>query len=105
MPPKAGSRKIRRAPRGRLALRDVVGRLDELFARVTELEKRKGPSGRRRRRSPKLSPRRLADLKLQGAYMGFVRQLGPRQMARVKALRASKGYPAAIALAKKMAAR
>jgi hypothetical protein len=33
--------------------------------------------------------------------MGYVRRLKPRQKARVKALRASKGVPAAIRLAKR----
>ncbi len=57
------------------------------------------------RRAPKLnlSPARLAALKLQGQYMGYVRRLKPRQKAEVKALRASKGFPAAIRLAKRLA--
>jgi hypothetical protein len=34
-----------------------------------------------------------------------MRQLGPRQKARVKALKVAKGFPGAIALAKKLAAK
>jgi len=59
------------------------------------------PTTRRPRRKP--SPKRLAALKLQGRYMGYVRNLGPRQKARVKALRAAKGIDAAIGLAKQLA--
>jgi len=59
------------------------------------------PTARRPRRKP--SPKRLAALKLQGRYMGHIRNLGPRQKARVKALRAAKGIDAAISLAKQLA--
>ena len=55
-----------------------------------------------RPRKLKLSPRRRAVLKLQGVYMTYVRALKPRQKARVKALKAAKGFPAAIALAKRL---
>jgi len=34
--------------------------------------------------------------------MTYVRALKPRQKARVKALKAAKGFPAAIALAKRL---
>lgn len=57
--------------------------------------------GRKRR----LSARRRAALKLQGQYMGYSRNLGARQKARVKALRATKGVRAAISLAKELARR
>jgi hypothetical protein len=56
-----------------------------------------------RRGSLKLSPKRRAALKLQGQYMGYIRNLKPRQKARVKALKAKKGYRPAIALAKRLA--
>jgi len=102
---KAGSRTEQRVSRVRLALRDIERQLGKLVARIRQLEQRKAPGGATPRRAPTLSPRRRADLKLQGAYMGFMRQLGPRQKARVKALKADKGMPAAIVLAKKLAAR
>ena len=60
------------------------------------------PTARRPRRKP--SAKRLAALRLQGRYMGYVRTLGPKQKARVKALRAARGVDAAISLAKKLAA-
>jgi hypothetical protein len=50
-----------------------------------------------------LSPARRAALKLQGRYMGYVRGLKPRQKAKVKAVRASKGFLAAIRLVKRLA--
>jgi len=57
------------------------------------------------RRAPKLnlSPARRSALKLQGQYMGYVRRLKPRQKAEVKALKAARGFPAAIRLAKRLA--
>jgi hypothetical protein len=50
----------------------------------------------------KLSPRRRAALKQQGRYIGHIRLLKPSQKAQVRALRASDGVGAAIALAKRL---
>jgi hypothetical protein len=55
-----------------------------------------------KRRTLTLSPARRRALKLQGEYMGLVRALAPRQQARVKALRAARGYPPALRLARKL---
>jgi ribosomal protein L44E len=55
------------------------------------------------RRQFRISPKRRAQLKLQGAYMGYMRQLGPRQQARVRAVKAKRGFEAAITLAKRIA--
>jgi DNA-binding transcriptional regulator YiaG len=67
-----------------------------------------GGTGRESRRPTKrtltLSPQRRAVLKLQGQYMGHLRNLQPRQKAQVKTVKAAKGFPAAIALAKRLAA-
>jgi hypothetical protein len=49
---------------------------------------------------PKLTPRRRAQLKLQGQYMGFMRQLKPAQKARVKAVKEKRGFEAAIGVAR-----
>jgi hypothetical protein len=58
-----------------------------------------------RSRSPrKLSVKARASLKLQGRYMGYMRQLGPRQKAQVRKIRETKGVRAAIAKAKSLAA-
>ena len=54
------------------------------------------------RRRLKLSPKRKAALKLHGSYLGHTRRLKPTQKAKVKAVKAAKGYHAAIALAKRL---
>jgi hypothetical protein len=54
------------------------------------------------RRQVRITPKRRAQLKLQGAYMGYTRQLGPRQQARVRAVKEKKGFEAAIRVAKKL---
>ena len=57
------------------------------------------------RRPLKLTPKRRAQLKLQGAYMGYMRQLKPAQKTRVKAVKEKRGFEAAIGIAKKIASR
>jgi hypothetical protein len=49
-----------------------------------------------------LSPKRRAQLKLQGAYMGYVRQLKPALKARVKEVKVKRGFEAAIRVAKRL---
>ncbi len=56
-----------------------------------------------KRRKPRLSPRRRAALELQGRYMGYMRRLTPRLKAKVRALKAKRGFPAAIAMARRLA--
>jgi hypothetical protein len=102
---KQGSRTKERASRARVALKNVERQIEKLVATIRELERMKTPAGSGPRRTLKLSPGRKAALKLQGAYMGFMRQLGPRQQNRVKAVKAAKGLPAAIKLAKQLAAK
>jgi hypothetical protein len=53
-------------------------------------------------RKLKLSPKRRAQLKLQGLYIGYIRQLKPRQKMEVKRLRETKGMQKAIALAQRL---
>ena len=55
------------------------------------------------KRKLKLSPKRRTELKLQGQYMGYLRNLRPRQKAQVKALREKKGIRVATAMAKRIA--
>jgi len=57
------------------------------------------------RRTLQLSPARRRALKLQGQYLGYMRHLKRGQKAKVKAAKARKGMPAAIAMAKKLATR
>ncbi len=57
------------------------------------------------RRPLKLTPKRRAQLKLQGKYMGYVRQLKPAQKARVRAVKEKRGFEAAIKLAGRIVER
>jgi hypothetical protein len=57
------------------------------------------------RRKLRLSPARRRALKLQGSYLGYMRQLKPTQKAKVKAVKAKKGMRAAIATARGMVER
>jgi hypothetical protein len=49
-----------------------------------------------RRRPLKLTPARRRQMKLQGQYMGLVRNLKPKQKAQLRAIREKKGYEGAI---------
>jgi hypothetical protein len=53
-------------------------------------------------RKLRITPARRAALKLQGQYMGYMRNLKPTQKARVKKIREAKGIRSAIAAAKKL---
>ena len=58
---------------------------------------------KQQRRKMQFTPARRAALKLQGRYLGYMRQLKPAQKAKVKKIRAAKGIRAAIAAAKRLA--
>jgi hypothetical protein len=61
------------------------------------------PADGRRRRAPRvLTAKDRARLRLQGEYLGLVRHLSARNRGKVKLLRAQKGYPPAISLARRM---
>ena len=61
------------------------------------------PSKPRRRMT--ITPKRRAALKLQGQYMGYMRQLPARKKALVKAVKEKRGVEAAIAAARKLRRR
>jgi hypothetical protein len=88
-------------------IRTSLSSIDTALQRLLPLLQQTGTarSATLARRQPKLklSAARRAALKLQGQYMGYIRSLKPRQKARVRALRESKGVEAAIALARKLA--
>lgn len=89
-----------------LAVRRSLSALDRSLARLSASINGVGsvlspPKGSSR----KLSPRARAALKLQGRYMGFMRQLKPRQKADVRAVREKKGIETAIKRARQMADR
>ena len=55
------------------------------------------------RSRPRPSPKARASLVLQGRYMGYMRQLKPRQKAQVREIRVAKGVRRAIQRAREMA--
>jgi hypothetical protein len=55
------------------------------------------------RSSPRLSAKARASMVLQGRYMGYMRQLKPRQKAQVRRIRVTKGVAVAIARARELA--
>lgn len=65
---------------------------------------REAGSGSFRRRL-RLSPKRRAQLKVQGKYMATIRQLGPRQKAEVRIVLQRQGMPAAVARAEMLIKR
>lgn len=86
-------------------VRRTLADLDRSLARLAASLNGAGTVGATRSRSSrKLSPRARAALKLQGRYMGFMRQLKPKQKAMVRAVKAKSGTQAAIEKAQKLAA-
>ncbi len=85
------------------AIRRSLGAIVRALARLAPALEAATRSPGRRGRKLRLSPARRASLKLQGQYMGYLRNLKPRQKARVKGLRATKGVRAAIAAARRLA--
>lgn len=83
----------------RKSLKRIAGGLARLaLALPTPLRDSKDPL--RPVRRLKLSSARRAALKLQGQYLGNLRNLKPREKGRVKALRKAKGIRAAITFAR-----
>jgi hypothetical protein len=88
----------------RHSTRLIARAVTQLGSRLRRIERdaaRKTTSGSTR--TLRISPKRRAQLRLQGAYMGYMRQLGPRKKARVKAVKEKKGFEAAIKLARGLA--
>ena len=89
-----------------LGIRRSLATIARALGRLTpalEAATRNAGNPSRRGRKLKLSRARRAALKLQGQYMGYLRNLKPKEKARVKALRAVKGVRAAITSAKRPA--
>ncbi len=57
------------------------------------------------KRKLNLSPKRLAQLKVQGKYMATIRQLGPKHKAEVRGVLQRSGMPAALARAQRLMSR
>jgi hypothetical protein len=84
----------------RQSLRQLARTLDRLDQSIRLAPKADNGTGPRRRL--RLTPRRKAELKLHGRYLGHIRLLKPAQKARVRSMREKKGYHAAIKLAKQL---
>jgi hypothetical protein len=91
-------RELRSVQTSLISIARALGRLG------ASLERASGAATPRatRRAAPKLTPARKAALKLQGQYIGYMRNLRPAQRNRVKAMRETKGVLAAIRLAKQL---
>jgi hypothetical protein len=81
------------------ALRAALRSLESTLQRVIETN---GASTTVPRSRPHLSPKARASLVLQGRYMGYMRQLKPRQKAQVRRIRERKGVRAAIVRAREL---
>ncbi len=80
------------------SLRRLASMLGQLNGRI---ERRRKPRAGTRRA---LSRKARASMVLQGRYMGYMRQLKPRQKAQVRKIREAEGVRAAIATARRLSA-
>lgn len=89
------------------AMRRSVSSLDRSIRRLAPMLKAmalsNGSNGVGRRRRPRLSAKQRAALKIQGRYMGFMRQLRPKQKAEVRHIREKIGVLAAVKRAETLA--
>jgi hypothetical protein len=83
----------------RAALRQLQRSFDRLVPALAAASK---PGSVAMPRKLRITPARRAALKLQGQYMGYMRNLKPAQKARVKKIRESKGIRSAIAAARRL---
>ncbi len=102
MPSQTGSilRELATLRRSLRAVDRSLRRLAPKFRSALERAGRPGQAPRVRRLN--LSPQRKAQLKLQGKYMGYVRQLRPKQKEAVRKVLETSGMNAAIARARKL---
>ena len=86
------------------AFADIAALAEALTERVRIAERGAGRATTAKpRRKLTITPRRRAQRKLHGSYIGHLRHLKPAQKLRVKAVKAKRGYEAAIRLARKLA--
>jgi hypothetical protein len=83
------------------ATRRSLKSLDRSLNRLAAMAALEGKDGTRRR--TRLSAKVRASLKLQGRYMGYMRQLNQKQKAQVRKIRETKGMKVAIQKAKGLA--
>ena len=88
------------------AFADIQSTLVDMEKRLRRAERAAGAKASPKpSRHLRISPKRRAQLKLQGSYLGYMRQLKPAQKLRVKAVKEKRGFEAAIGVAKKLAGR
>lgn len=92
------------------AMRRSLSSLDRSIRRLAPMLKAmatsngaNGANGVGRRRRPRLSAKQRAALKIQGRYMGFMRQLAPKQKAEVRRIREKSGVLVAVKRAERLA--
>ena len=85
----------------RRSLSKVQRSVDRIAAELRQAEANAKSSSNGKRKLH-LSPERRRALQVHGQYLGRIRLLKPLQKARVKNVKAAKGYRAAIALAKRL---
>lgn len=90
-----------------LTLRHTLKAFDRSLRRLTPLLSAgavlNGASSQDGRSRPRLSAKARATMVLQGRYMGYVRQLKPRQKEQVRKIREAKGLRVAIGKARALA--
>src|SRR5216683_1202947 len=87
----------------RQSLRTVDRSLRRLAPMLSFAVSMNGAPKENGRSRPRLSAKARASLVLQGRYMGYMRQLKPRQKAQVRKIREAKGVSVAIGKAKLLA--
>jgi hypothetical protein len=86
------------------ALRIAMQSLDRTLQRLVSANgTAEVVSNGRARRKVRLSAKARASLVLQGRYMGFMRQLKPRQKVQVRKVKEAKGVRVAISMARRFA--
>ena len=106
MPPRPSLKKSLRAIERAFA--DIAALADALSDRVRFAESgtgRKLKASGKPRRKMTITPKRRAQRKLHGSYIGHLRHLKPAQKLRVKAVKEKRGFEAAVKLAKRIANR
>ncbi|HEV8701763.1 MAG TPA: hypothetical protein VGV60_10880 [Candidatus Polarisedimenticolia bacterium] len=90
-----------------MTLRQTLKAFDRSLRRLTPLlsagASLNGSANDNGRSRPRLSAKARASMVLQGRYMGYMRQLKPRQKAQVREVRDAKGIAVAISRAKELA--
>jgi hypothetical protein len=93
------AKEIRHLRRSLHTLDHSLRRLAPMLSTAVSMNGVPKENGRSR---PRLSAKARASLVLQGRYMGYMRQLKPRQKAQVRKMREAKGVRSAIARAREL---